>query len=94
MVKEYLKQLELLAPNYLSEEYIVQIQIENSIFQSKLHVMPFHKDQPGLRLYSEKQKEVIISQRDPVFMFSTGKFEFRARKSGISLCFGRNVLNS
>ncbi|XP_077293855.1 tyrosine-protein kinase hopscotch [Arctopsyche grandis] len=57
VIEQYLQQLDLLAPNYLSEDYDVRIERNNSFYDVKLYVMPFHKEQPGLRIYFEKRKE-------------------------------------
>jgi len=57
VIEKYMHQFNTMAPNYLSEEYKVIFDRNNVLDDGTLYVMPFHTDQPGLRI-SLKGKEV------------------------------------
>lgn len=67
----YIQQLNFLAPNYLSEEYknVIWKNGEESI-NVNLHVAPFHKDQPGIRLYHVNKGEwTLVSTIEELVYF-------------------------
>lgn len=58
VIKEYLKQFEDLAPNYLCEEFSASIDEANTIRPIIIKVNPYHKELPGIQYKYEGQKEV------------------------------------
>lgn len=48
-----------MAPNYLSEKYKVRKEVDSILYEVTLHVMPFHKEYPGLSIYFDHNNEVI-----------------------------------
>lgn len=56
MKKEYLKQLDKMAPNYLSEEYVATADTGEAVF---LRLSPYHLEFPGLQISYTSGKDVI-----------------------------------
>lgn len=54
---EYLKQLELMAPEYLAEEYKAVTDQDGAISNIYVKVSPFHETQPGIRISFESKRE-------------------------------------
>lgn len=60
---QYLKQLEALAPSYLSEEYKAFADEGGTIRGINIHINPYEKEYPGIKYLSDGQKEVSGSFR-------------------------------
>uniref|UniRef100_A0A1B6DNP3 non-specific protein-tyrosine kinase n=2 Tax=Clastoptera arizonana TaxID=38151 RepID=A0A1B6DNP3_9HEMI len=86
--KEYLKQFEDLAPNYLCEEFTASIDEANSIRPIVLKVNPYDKDFPGVKYLHDSQKQIhhLCSIEDLCFITvrSDGTIEI-ARKNGVPI---------
>lgn len=55
---EYLKQLEIMAPEYLAEEYKALADRDGSVCNSLVKVTPYHPSEPGIRICYESKREV------------------------------------
>jgi hypothetical protein len=53
-----------MAPNYLSEKYKVRKEMNNILYEVTLHVMPFHKEYPGLSVHFDHNDEVYFFRSD------------------------------
>ncbi|XP_026464467.1 uncharacterized protein LOC113367051 [Ctenocephalides felis] len=51
--KEYLKQLDKMAPNYLSEEYVATADTGEAVF---LRLSPYHLEFPGLQFHTHLER--------------------------------------
>ncbi|KAF5274388.1 hypothetical protein FQA39_LY07268 [Lamprigera yunnana] len=54
---EYLKQLEVMAPEYLAEEYKAITDVEGVTYTICVKVSPFHPTQPGIRICYESKRD-------------------------------------
>ncbi|KAF2897768.1 hypothetical protein ILUMI_08399 [Ignelater luminosus] len=54
---EYLKQLEIMAPEYLAEEYKALADRDGSVCSSLVKVTPYHPTEPGIRICYESKRE-------------------------------------
>lgn len=63
---EYLKQFEIMAPEYLAEDFRAAMDVEGNICNVYIRVTPFHLEEPGIRISYDK-KEVIIFYNIKIF---------------------------
>lgn len=66
---EYLKQLEAMAPEYLSEEYRAVTDMEGSVCSVYVRVSPFHPSEPGVRVCYDSKREVSNTNKH-IYLFS------------------------
>lgn len=57
---EYLKQLEMMAPEYLAEEYKALTDQNGSVSNVYVKVSPQQATEPSIKVCSESKKEVMI----------------------------------
>lgn len=57
---EYLKQLEMMVPEYLAEEFKAVIDEEGSTSSITIRVSPFHPTEPGIKYCYESKRENFI----------------------------------
>lgn len=57
---EYLKQLEVMATEYLAEEYTALMDVNGSICSVFIRVSPFHPIEPGIRICNDSKREVMF----------------------------------
>lgn len=55
---QYLTQFEVMAPEYLAEEYNALMDVNGSILNVHIRVSPFHPTEPGVRICYDSKKEV------------------------------------
>lgn len=57
---EYLKQLEVMAPEYLAEDFRAVMDIDGSVCNVYVRVSPFNPTEPGIRISYDTKKEVSL----------------------------------
>ncbi|CAG9813018.1 unnamed protein product [Phaedon cochleariae] len=84
---EYIRQLEIIAPEYLSETYRAVIDQDGSICNIIIKVSPYHISEPGVRYCMESKKELwflICSIEDLGFISIRNDYTIEiSRKTGI-----------
>lgn len=55
---EYLKQFEVMAPEYLAESFLALMDVNGSVGHVHIKVTPFHSAEPGIRISYDSKKNV------------------------------------